>query len=333
MSRTRIERSSATLTSDRGVGSAAAPLSADRRGGPPAHPATASPRHAGPHTRSTGSVQAPNHGPSRGRWLRRWVCCTRDSGRPDPRPRRAPYPGPQGTRSRTRCGGFLAGRSSLARLGAVGLAGAPDDKRDLGATLLELVGGGEHGVGRGCGPLLPQFDRRADVLAQVVGSGAGPGDELQVLVAGNPLHHDRFKAGRGDQGRGEPVLVPTLNPTLLVLLASRVQIEQPAIDPAWNLGEPKGNSGPFGFVEQLVEPLLELGGDRPAVLPLVLAFLDRDPLLQLVDLIEEIGVERHPNRVGAGLPEGLDLLPGGRVRREPLGHVCSPGSWWGRRPG
>src|SRR5690606_10982887 len=115
--------------------------------------------------------------------------------------------------------------------------------------------------------------------------------------------------GRGDQGRCKTVLVPTLNPALLVLLARRVQIEQPAVDPAWNLGELEGDSGPFGFVEQLVEPLLELGGDRPAVLPLVLAFLDRDPLLQPVDLIEKIGVERHPNSVSAGLPEGLDLLP------------------------
>src|SRR5690606_33778832 len=166
----------------------------------------------------------------------------------DQRPRQAPYPDPRGTSSRTRCGGFLEGRSSRARLGAVGLAGAPDDKRDLAAALLELVGGGEHGVGRGCGPLLPEFDRRADVLAQVVGSGAGPGDELQVLVAGDPLHHDRFKAGRGDQGRGEPVLVPTLNPTLLVLFGRRVQVEQPAVDPAWNLGELEGNSGPFGLV-------------------------------------------------------------------------------------
>src|SRR5690606_3213013 len=256
--------------------------SADRRGGPPAHPATASPQHAGPRKRSTESVQAPNHGPSRGRWLRRWVCCTRDSGRPDPRPRRAPYPGPRGTRSRTRCGGFLEGRSSRARLGAVVLAGAPDDKRDLAAALLKLVGGGEHRVSRGCGPLLPQLNRRADVLAQVVGTGTGPGDELQKLVAGDPLHHDRFEAGRGDQGRGEPVLVPTLNPTLLVLFERRVQIEQPAVDPAWNLSELEGDSGPFGFVEQLVEPLLELGGDRPAVLPLVFAFLDWDPLLQLV---------------------------------------------------
>src|SRR5690606_39838454 len=198
MSRTRIERSSATLTSDRGVGSAAAPRSADRRGWPPAHPATAPPRHAGPHKRSTGSVQAPNHGPSRGRWLRRWVCCTRDNGRPDPRPRRAPYPGPQGTRSRTRYGGFLAGRNSLARLGAAGLAGVPHDKRDLAAALLELIGGGEHGVSRGCGPLLPQLNRRADVLAQMVGTGAGPGDKLQKLVAGNPMNHDRFKTRRSD---------------------------------------------------------------------------------------------------------------------------------------
>src|SRR5690606_4601626 len=153
--------------------------------------------------------------------------------------------------------------------------------------------------------------------------------KLQKLVAGDPLHHDRFKAGRGDQGGRKTVLVPTLNPTLLVLLARRVQIEQPAIDPAWNLSEPKGNSGPFGFVKQLIETLLELGGDRPTMLPLILALLDRDPLLQLVDLIEKIGVERHPNSVSARLPESLDLLPGGRIGHEPLGHMWSPGSWCG----